>query len=522
MWGCHDLSGNMTTSALPGEEDYAHLLVYDAWNRLVKVIGDYNDGDGVQDEGEYTLAVYEYDGLKRRIKKHVDTWDRAHDAADGSVDVWRHFYYNRSWQVIELRDGTASENTAPETLPPVQQFVWSQQYIDSPVLRDKNTDGTTDDACDDNRLCFLTDANMNVTKAVQDYGVGGTVVESYTYTPYGAVTSSGTAQGTQPLFCGYWHDAETGMYHVRNRMYNPSYGRWGQRDPAGYVDGGSLYTYCMSNPLTLYDFYGLAAQGIPTPPGSRFNEQVLPKLKSRIAWVGDAVDNAAEHARKARKLNARIRRFKSQLDTDGLLDSPLTPETRRRISQKIKAITDSNVYKEAVEKVKWADGHLANIQKVRDAMKLARQMQKLLANPDVEAIKAEFRDLAIEYAEHGLKDLMKVMRIPGVYVTAFTTGLEVGSGMGNYIAQGINIMEDHARCKCCRMAATVRMGKTVEWKIKMSGGLESSTCWRHSSGHVYAKVLPQDMNSKNDGFIKNIFDLFGTPKFVWKYCGEGI
>jgi len=207
----HDLSGNMTTSATPGEEDVAHLLVYDAWNRLVEVIADDN-GDGDQDGGEHTLAVYEYDGLKRRIKKHVDAWDRAE--ADGSVDVWRHFYYTRSWQVIEIRDALDSEDheedEPPESLPPVQQFVWSQRYIDSPVLRDVNTDGTTDDACDDQRLCFLTDANMNVVMAVQDYGIGGTVVESYTYTPYGVVTASGTDHGVQPLFCGYWYDAETG------------------------------------------------------------------------------------------------------------------------------------------------------------------------------------------------------------------------------------------------------------------------------------------------------------------------
>lgn len=151
-------------------------------------------------------------------------------SADGSVDVWRHFYYNRSWQVMEIRDALASaektENTPPETLLPVQQFVWSQRYIDAPVLRDADAD--SDEQCDesgDDRLYFLTDANMNVVAAVaKSGGTTGSVVENYKYTPYGTVTSSGTAQGAQPLFCGYWLDAETGLYHVRHRMYNPCNG----------------------------------------------------------------------------------------------------------------------------------------------------------------------------------------------------------------------------------------------------------------------------------------------------------
>jgi len=85
--------------------------------------------------GENLVARYEYDGLGRRVKVHVD----ASIPYDGTIDVYRHFYYNNHWQLLETRT-SAAENTEPEALQPVCQFVWSARYIDSPVLRDKNTD----------------------------------------------------------------------------------------------------------------------------------------------------------------------------------------------------------------------------------------------------------------------------------------------------------------------------------------------------------------------------------------------
>ena len=59
------------------------------------------------------------------------------------------------------------------------------------------------------------------------------------------------------LYAGYRFDAETGLYHVRNRMYHPTLGRWLQRDPKGYVDGMDLYEYCKSGPLNITDCMGL-------------------------------------------------------------------------------------------------------------------------------------------------------------------------------------------------------------------------------------------------------------------------
>ena len=245
----YDARGNMTTVPKPSDLTSTYACKYDAWNRLAEV-----------KSGEIVVARYEYDGLNRRVKAHIDAQS---PAEPNGVDHYRHFYYNASWQILETRKST-SENTGPETLQPEYQYVWSVRYMDAPVLRDKNTD--SDDLCDDERLYYANDANMNVTALVGD---DGTVLERYVYDPYGKVTiydddwsetRNTSSYDNSILFCGYYRDNETGLYHVRNRYYEPYFG-WITRDPAGYVDGMSLYEYCRSGPLVFIDPFGLREGG---------------------------------------------------------------------------------------------------------------------------------------------------------------------------------------------------------------------------------------------------------------------
>ncbi len=63
---------------------------------------------------------------------------------DGSVDLWRHFFYDVSWRLLETRKSTSAENDQPENLNPEYQYVWSPRYIDAPILRDENKDADGD------------------------------------------------------------------------------------------------------------------------------------------------------------------------------------------------------------------------------------------------------------------------------------------------------------------------------------------------------------------------------------------
>jgi hypothetical protein len=105
------------------------VCVYDAWNRMTQVVID-ADADGVADAGETVAGEYEYDGLSRRVRKHVPVGNEAahHD----------HFYYNTSWQILEIRRVCDGTGYVPKTRLPLYQYVWSQRYIGDVMASDAN------------------------------------------------------------------------------------------------------------------------------------------------------------------------------------------------------------------------------------------------------------------------------------------------------------------------------------------------------------------------------------------------
>ena len=58
-------------------------------------------------------------------------------------------------------------------------------------------------------------------------------------------------------FRGYWWDDHLKVYHVRHRVYDPASFRWLQPDPAGFIDGLNLYTYCGGDAINGIDPDGL-------------------------------------------------------------------------------------------------------------------------------------------------------------------------------------------------------------------------------------------------------------------------
>ena len=95
------------------------------------------------------------------------------------------------------------------------------------------------------------------------------VVERYVYDPYGKTTvyddnwSNPTSPTTDgPLYCGYWFDAETGLYQVRNRYYNSILATFISRDPLMYkAKDMNLYRYCGNDPTDKTDPSGLDPLG---------------------------------------------------------------------------------------------------------------------------------------------------------------------------------------------------------------------------------------------------------------------
>lgn len=220
----YDGNGNLTNDYGSGNYPYH----YDAWNRLV-------DGFAQFDQQEY---LYRYDALGRRIYESDGGYEHA-------------LLYSNQWQVLEEREyGNVRE-----------QYVWSPVYVDALVLRDRDADLTMGNGLEE-RLYVQQDANYNVTSLVD---IAGDVVERYVYDPYGTVTvldpywtPANPSYGWRYLHQGGRYDSITGLYHFRNRDYDPALGRWIQQDPAGYVDGMSLYQGLVSNPVNMIDPLGLA------------------------------------------------------------------------------------------------------------------------------------------------------------------------------------------------------------------------------------------------------------------------
>jgi len=248
----YDSAGNITYGPRPGSMTTRQWYTWDAWNRLRKVNGD--SGNATTPGAQ--LAVYHYDARGRRIQSTY--------GASGATNV-DDFFYNESSEILETRRASSTTGIPNSSMTAYEQFIWDQRYVDTPICRLRSPTNTGSLTETD---IFLTDANHNVTSITS---TSGSVLERYSYDPYGARTiynASGTviptsAYDNRIAFTGHHLDVETGEYFCRARYFDPALGTWLGRDPVGYVDGGSLYQYCRSNPWGLFDSYGLTAQGNP-------------------------------------------------------------------------------------------------------------------------------------------------------------------------------------------------------------------------------------------------------------------
>ena len=101
----HDKAGNMTTLPKPSSLATALTCKWDAWNRLVEV-----------KQSATVIGRYEYDGLGRRVKSHVDSQSPANP---NGVDAYVHFFYNQGWQEVESRVSGEREHGARIAPAPV-------------------------------------------------------------------------------------------------------------------------------------------------------------------------------------------------------------------------------------------------------------------------------------------------------------------------------------------------------------------------------------------------------------------
>ena len=165
--------------------------------------------------------------------------------------------------------------------------------------RDIDNNGTLDE-----RLYVLQDANFNVTGLVN---TSGTVVERFTYEPFGKVEirdaswvikSGGSGYSWLYLHQGGRFDSVSGLYAFRMREYSPTLGRWMTNDPIGFKGKDvNLRRYITNMPLNKCDPTGLIP---PDPPYGWFYEE------RKLLMEVQAEDNAKQLASTDAALKAMI------------------------------------------------------------------------------------------------------------------------------------------------------------------------------------------------------------------------
>jgi RHS repeat-associated protein len=134
------------------------------------------------------------------------------------------------------------------------------------------------------------------------HNISGTVVERYTYSPYGELTImnasftpiSASTIANSYTFTGREYDAETGLFHYRNRYYHAQLGRFISRDPIEYEGSQwNLYEYVASSPVMKTDPTGEVGPAI-----------VGVAFVVYVAWDWAFPDAAATPANKADELEA--------------------------------------------------------------------------------------------------------------------------------------------------------------------------------------------------------------------------
>ena len=238
----YDASGNQT---LIKTSTGVWTAVYNAANRAVSFTS--RDGATVVECG------YDYQG-RRYMKKVTE---------NGTVTSHERYLYRGYLQIAAL-DMLDNRNV-------LRTLLWDplEPVVTRPLALVQ----------DASLYCYGVDFNKNVTEV---FDKQGTIAAAYDYSPYGAVTGTGSL--VQPVqWSGEMHDEEPALAYYNYRFYNPKDGRWINRDPIAEQGGWNLYGFVRNSPYIFNDLNG----------NDRYISQILPDQLSDMTFtlhIGVAVD----------------------------------------------------------------------------------------------------------------------------------------------------------------------------------------------------------------------------------------
>lgn len=179
---------------------------------------------------------------------------------------------DRGHNVVLLQPDTPTSPTQPHSLRPelaerVRYTAYGLPRVEEPA------DFTTDGKLDQSDLTIFIAATKSTVgdasyRADADFDADGDVdLDDYTLFQKRLTTGVAPQEGLLSLtmgnpvgFGGSLYDPVSQHLLMRHRWYEPRLGRFITRDPAGYVDGLSLYIYGSANLFVYFDPMGLYPQ----------------------------------------------------------------------------------------------------------------------------------------------------------------------------------------------------------------------------------------------------------------------
>lgn len=243
---------------------------YDAENRLVQMstrsAGELSDR-GWQIAPPAHELNFKYDHLGRRVEKTV--------RKNGIIIVNRRFVYE-GWNPIaefELANGVPNVRRSYAWGLDIAGSLDATGGIGALVLQ------TIHQGSARSHYHVATDGHGSVTALLDP---NGTAVAAYEYDPFGQPLRAEGATAPETLgstdqpgdnpfrYSNKYWDRETGLYDYGLRFYDPSLGRFINRDPIAEAGGTNLYAFAGNNPVNRWDYLGLDDRARPFGPEVEF------------------------------------------------------------------------------------------------------------------------------------------------------------------------------------------------------------------------------------------------------------
>lgn len=212
----HDANGNLT-----GDANFAYL--YDAQNRLTNIA---RKADGV------SILANRYDGTGRRV-----------EAVRAGATAERYVYCPGSFLVLAVLDGSNNVKEIYTHGPDLSGSLGGAGGIGGILAQ-------TAGAAGPDTHYLHPDAMGNVVMTTDASGQTSSTVH---YGPFGRILARSGEFQSRYLFSSKEWEAAAGLSYYGYRFYNPSIGRWINRDQMGEIGGVNVFGFVYNNPFSWFD-----------------------------------------------------------------------------------------------------------------------------------------------------------------------------------------------------------------------------------------------------------------------------